>query len=251
MNLGVVCGLLKGNQMNIDTAESGEKCIELLGKNEYDLVFLDQRMPNMDGVETLKKLRSTYPAVFERTPVICLTANVLAEGKEMMLREGFTDYLTKPVTLPEMEKMLLKYLPANKVVMSPKPDEAEETQEPFAEDTDEIPASLRTIEEIDINKGLEYCGDAEDYLDAVDIFASSSKEKAEKLESYFKAQDYENLQSLAHSVKSTSRAIGAEKLSEAAALVESQTKNKDTESLEKSVPDLVTKYRSLGERLSL
>ena len=254
MNLKVVCGLLKGNRMNIDTAESGAKCIELLGTGEYDLVFLDQRMPNMDGVETLKRLRNKYPAVLEKTPVICLTANVLAEGREMMLREGFTDYLTKPVKLSEMEEMLLKYLPADKVKMTEKtimPDKQQEQGTNDVGDADEIPASLKSVEEIDISSGLEYCGDAEDYLDAVSVFGDSVKDKAEKLENYLKAQDYENLQLLSHSLKSTSKAIGALKLSEAAAGVEAKAKARDEEGLRLSVPDLVAMYRTLGEKLKL
>jgi CheY-like chemotaxis protein/HPt (histidine-containing phosphotransfer) domain-containing protein len=243
MNLKVICGLLKGNQMNIDTAESGEKCISLFGDNDYDLVFLDQRMPVMDGVETLASLKKTYPEAAAKTPVICLTANVLSGGKDRMLKAGFTDYLTKPVTLNEMEQMLLKYLPADKVFkMQDTGDHEEET-------TSAIPGAIKAIEEIDISKGLEYCGDEEDYLDAIDIFASSAADKAMKLERCFETGDYETLQLLSHSLKSTSRAIGAAALSEAAASVEAQAKESNAESLKMSVPRLLEKYRALGEKL--
>lgn len=187
-----------------------------------------------------------YASLWEaagKTPVICLTANVLSGGKDMMLKAGFTDYLTKPVTLNEMEQMLLKYLPADKVFKTQNTDVYEE------ETTSAIPDAVKAIEEIDISKGLEYCGDEEDYLDALDIFASSAMDKAVKLERCFEAEDYENLQLLSHSLKSTSRAIGASALSEAAASVEAQAKESDAESLKISVPKLLEKYRTLGEKL--
>lgn len=243
LNLQVICGLLKGNRINIDTAESGEQCLDLFGKNEYDLVFLDQRMPNMDGVETLAELKKLYPDAAGKTPVICLTANVLAEGKEMMLKAGFTDYLTKPVKLFEMEQMLLRYLPADKVRGIQDQDTPAEGEKPV------IPEELKTIKEIDTEQGIGYCGDEEDFLDALRVFASSAKEKADKIESLFNAGDNENLSLLAHSVKSTSRAIGAGKLSELAALTESQAKDGDGESLKETVSEFTDAYRSLGEKL--
>ena len=161
----------------------------------------------------------------------------------MMLKAGFTDYLTKPVTLSEMEKMLLKYLPADKVLFKEKKEEAEKDA------AGALPDKLKDIEEIDIGKGLEYCGDEEDYLDALDIFTSSAEDKANRLDEHLRSKDYENLSLLAHSVKSTSRAIGAGELSGLAAAIEAQAKNKDTESLKESVPCFTKEYRALGERL--
>ncbi len=116
MNLQVICGLLKGNGMMIDTAESGAECLSLFRENTYDLVFLDQRMPNMDGVETLRELKKQYPEKIKKTPVVCLTANVLSGAREQMLKAGFDDYLTKPVNLANMEQILLKYLPKEKIL---------------------------------------------------------------------------------------------------------------------------------------
>jgi CheY-like chemotaxis protein len=115
MNLQVICGLLKDNKMIIDTAESGKECVDLVGDNEYDVIFLDQRMPNMDGVETLNTLKLKYPEKISKTIIISLTANALTGVREEMLEAGFTDYLTKPVKLSNMENMLLKYLPKEKI----------------------------------------------------------------------------------------------------------------------------------------
>ena len=123
MNLQVIEGLLKRNEMMIDTAISGQECIKLFGENSYDLVLLDQRMPNMDGVETLKELQRRYPEKTAITPVLAITANALVGAREKMLKLGFADYLTKPLSLFDMEKTLLKYILAEKVEIFDKGDD--------------------------------------------------------------------------------------------------------------------------------
>ena len=108
MNLQVVSGLLKLNQLQIDTAESGPDCIRLFELKEYDLMILDLRMPNMNGTETLAELRRRNPSKLKKIPVICFTANVLSGAKDQALTSGFTDYLSKPVRRAELEEVLKK-----------------------------------------------------------------------------------------------------------------------------------------------
>ncbi len=200
MNLEVLIGLLKGNGMQIDKAQSGEECIELFLKNTYDAVFLDHRMPNMDGVETLRELQKREPERIKNTPVISLTANAFATAKEEMLKAGFTDYLTKPVNLYDLENMLLKHLPPEKIHKTESSAEAPSQAS--------VPEALQNIEFLDTESGLDYCGDPEDYLDALQIYCSSVKEKSGQLEKLLESRDTEALSLLLHSLKSTSRAIG-------------------------------------------
>ncbi len=95
MNLQVIAGLLKRTKVHIDVATSGAECIEKFGKEHYDMVFLDYRMPQMNGIETLIALRERYPETFEKTPVISLTASAVSGDKERMIKAGFDDYLSK------------------------------------------------------------------------------------------------------------------------------------------------------------
>lgn len=121
MNLKVFQRLLKRTKAQIDTAESGAKALELLEENAYDLIFLDHMMPQMDGIETFHqfKLRNAEEKGNRHninTPVIMLTANAIAGVREEYMKEGFTDYMSKPI-LPEMlEEMLCKYLPKDKIL---------------------------------------------------------------------------------------------------------------------------------------
>lgn len=114
-NLKVVKNLLRETQIKISTATSGQECLDMTKTTGYDLIFLDHRMPEMDGIETLHNMRARQDDPNEETPVIMLTANVVAGAKENYLREGFTDYLTKPIRQSDLKQMLIDYLPLHKV----------------------------------------------------------------------------------------------------------------------------------------
>lgn len=107
VNLKVLTGLLRSTQMQIDTASSGAQCFEMVQKKDYHLVLLDHLMPDMDGIETLQKMREAGLEV----PVIALTANAIAGAKETYIQAGFQDYLSKPLNVNDLEEMVRKYLP--------------------------------------------------------------------------------------------------------------------------------------------
>jgi signal transduction histidine kinase/FixJ family two-component response regulator len=240
MNLQVICGLLKGNGLSIDTAESGERCISMFGANTYDMVFLDQRMPNMDGLETLHELQRRYPEKLKHTPIVCLTANVLSGAKEQMLSEGFSDYLTKPVKLADMEEMMLKYIPASKI---------HEVSGVESKDEADCPEAVRSIEALDTDSGIEYCGDVEEYMEALKIYRASITDRSGKMEELYRISDYENLSLTFHSVKSTSRAIGALKLAKQAEALEKAAKEEDRAFIDAGINDFIIGYRKLGDEL--
>ncbi|MGI6329956.1 MAG: response regulator [Bacilli bacterium] len=108
LNYKVVSKLLKDYQLIIDSVSSGRKCLEKINnQEEYDLILLDDRMPNMSGVETLKELEKDKKF---NIPVIALTANVSYGIKEKYLQEGFDDYIPKPIEKKVLEKVIKKYL---------------------------------------------------------------------------------------------------------------------------------------------
>ncbi len=108
MNLEVITELMKETRIQVDTALSGSECLRMLEEKKYDLVFLDQMMPEMSGTQTLEKIRSRNLA--EGTPVIALTADAIVGSRDSYISEGFDDYLAKPVMYRELEKTLLKYI---------------------------------------------------------------------------------------------------------------------------------------------
>ena len=108
MNLDVITGLLQDTRIRTRVALSGRDCIEMLRKDSFDIVFLDQMMPGLSGVQTLELIRKEGLA--EGTPIIVLTADAIMGAREGYLKEGFNDYLAKPVSYSEMEALLYKYL---------------------------------------------------------------------------------------------------------------------------------------------
>ncbi len=109
MNLEVITELLLSTRVGVTTASSGAECLDRLREGKYDLVLLDQMMPGMSGTQTLGEIRKAHLA--DATPVIALTADAIVGAKESYLREGFTDYLSKPIRFEELEAALKKHLP--------------------------------------------------------------------------------------------------------------------------------------------
>ena len=108
MNLEVIASLLEDTKINVTTAESGQECIRILKEKSFDLIFLDQMMPGMSGIQTLEEIRKYNLA--KDTTVIALTADAIVGARENYIKEGFTDYLSKPVMYDALEAILLKYL---------------------------------------------------------------------------------------------------------------------------------------------
>ncbi len=108
MNLEVFVALLEETKAKVTTAESGKECIEILKDRSFDLIFLDQMMPGMSGVQTLETIKKEHLA--DDTAIIALTADAIVGARDNYINEGFSDYLSKPVMYKALEEMLIKYL---------------------------------------------------------------------------------------------------------------------------------------------
>lgn len=115
MNLMVLGALLKRTAVKLTKAHGGLECLDLCKKNKYDLILMDHMMPDPDGIETLHLLRKDKESLNRNTEVIVLTANAIAGMSDMYIAEGFNDYLSKPVVAEDLEEMLGKHLPAEKI----------------------------------------------------------------------------------------------------------------------------------------
>ena len=118
MNLTVMHGLLKKTGIRIDDALSGREALALSGKNDYDVLFIDHMMPDMDGIETLRRIREKDRN--SDVPAVALTANAISGAREMYLNAGFDDYLSKPIDGERLEKLLMDLLPKEKLLMGEK-----------------------------------------------------------------------------------------------------------------------------------
>lgn len=205
MNLEVCKGLLKKTKVQIDVAESGAECLQMCEQKEYHLILLDHKMPHMDGVECLQRIRQQEEGLNTNTTVIALTANAITGAKEYYLKNGFDDYLSKPVQGEKLEQLLCQYLPSE-LLLSPE----EATIASYETMSTEVPEIIG----IDEEDALSYAGESqEEYLKNLKLYLEEYDSKRTQIQEAFEKDDWENYQILAHSIKSTSRLIGANDMS--------------------------------------
>ena len=246
MNLTVVKGLLKQTKIQIDTAESGFECLKLVEKNHYDIIFLDHRMPKMDGVETLQEMKKLPDNINKDTPVISLTANAISGAREQYIAAGFQDYLTKPINSIKLEEMIMKYLPPEKIGSPAENSEVEETP---AENL-QLPDWLTQIDGLNAREGVEHCGDEESYMEALKVFANSIADAADEIEGYYTTEDWQNYTTKVHALKSSARVIGASELSDRARRLEDAGNNGYIDEIKNDTAPLLNLYRSYIEKFS-
>ncbi len=239
INLNVFVQLLKKTQIVIDTAISGEDALILATEHEYDICFVDHMMPGMDGIETMHRLREfsgTKDSVF-----IVLTANAVSGAREMYIKAGFDDYLSKPVEGIRLEQTILQYLPAYKVKVM------EETTEEEGEKKNDDALSLPGI---DTEKGIEYCGSKESYMDVLKMFYETLDVKADEIEQYYNEGDIKSYRIKVHALKSSARIVGANELSQKALEMEEASDREDMDAVNENTAPLLELYRSFKDILS-
>ncbi len=248
MNLDVFRALLKKTRVRVMTATSGKECLRQVQKQEFDIIFLDHMMPEMDGVETLKQLKALEDNLSKDTPVIALTANAVAGAKEEYIAQGFADYLSKPVQGSTLEKMVRAYLPeklvhtgreengqdkkdAESVRESKEKEAAGDGSDENVFDKDIVAAHSQAVQDscdgiaeerfpgekllcahhIKAARALPYFGDdVEMYLEILEEFGAGMPERVVKLEA--SAWDCESYAILVHALKSNAKNVGAETL---------------------------------------
>ncbi|MCL2690363.1 MAG: ATP-binding protein, partial [Chitinispirillia bacterium] len=124
-NLKVASGLLDLIDIKAQTADSGFKAIELVKQNDYDVVFMDHMMPDMDGIETVQEIRK-LGGKYEKLVIVALTANAVKGAREMFAENGFNDFISKPIDTDELHRVVKTHLPPEKVktIIKAKPPQA-------------------------------------------------------------------------------------------------------------------------------
>ncbi len=244
MNIMVAVNLLKTTGIKIDTASGGHEAVNLAEHNKYDVILMDQRMPGMDGTQALKAIRALESGMNKETPVICLTADAIRGARAHYMAEGFNDYLTKPVDGSALEKMLLTYLP--KELIKNKNDSVS-SKEKTGEDADSM-IHVKALEEggLNIREAMSFCrNDEEIFREILIEFVNSSTEKMRDMEKHYSEKRWDDYVIHAHSLKSSAKIVGASKLSEMAAGLETAAKEGDSEGIERDHEKTMELYRQV------
>jgi len=246
-NLRAACGVLSLFKINADSAESGMEALELVKKRNYDIIFMDHMMPEMDGIETTTAIRRLGGA-FTETPIIALTANAVQGAREMFLANGFSDFISKPIDMRILNGMLSAWLPPGKIKNASDYDPSEEALDA---DSPGYRLVLDSIDEIDIEIGLSrFSGVESIYHDSLAFFTKMIRSECGHMAGFINENDTHGFAIRVHAMKSKLSSIGAMSLSETAARLEIAAKNGESVYCSEHYPALEAELLALHKKLS-
>lgn len=236
-NIHVIQGLLERYQIQVVEAISGNEALKQIESKDFDFVFMDHMMPEMDGVETFHRIRAKAGNYYQRVPVVALTANAIAGSREKLLEEGFNDFLEKPVEMTVLERVILRTLPSEKI------HDISDKESSVEEKTD----SAFAIGDLDVEKGMMYCGGKERYLQTLAESYATSEEVRQQIETWFKEENWKNYTIGVHGLKSTMMSIGAVNLSDQAKRLEEAGKKEYIDFIRLNHNDLIEEHKRVME----
>ncbi|MBQ1171611.1 MAG: response regulator [Lachnospiraceae bacterium] len=239
MNIRVIENILSQFKISVTKALSGSEALEKVESMDFDFIFMDHMMPDMDGVETTHRIREKVGSYYQRVPIIALTANAVAGSRKLFLSEGFSDFLEKPVELSVLERVLRRTLPPEKMIF----EDAEDTMKQ-QETTDSL-----ELTDIDKETGMLYCGGEEGFYMILAECVLNYEENAALLSELFQNKDWENYIIKIHALKSTMKSIGAMHLSDRARELEFAGKEGRFDIILKNHDSVLSEYESLMEQL--
>ena len=248
MNLTVIEGLLSKTEIQLDTATSGAEALGLTKDTKYDLILMDQRMPKMDGTQTMKHIRAQENGANVDTPIICLTADAVSGARNKYLEEGFTDYLSKPVEGSTLEAALIKYLPDDKIVIHSGTDE--DSDEAASDTRSELEEFYSHTEGLSYSEAIKNCANEQILAKTLQQFWNSIGNNLRDIEKFFNENDIHNYTIKVHALKSSARLIGASELSAQAAYLEDCGNANDIDTIRDLTPVLLQSYSAYLDKLA-
>ncbi|MDR2575979.1 MAG: response regulator [Treponema sp.] len=262
-NLKVVEGLLAPYQAAVDTCLNGLQAIELvkrsaLEKREYDIVFMDHMMPEMDGIETTTVIRLWEKQKQEKKsgsprkqiPIRALTANAVVGMREIFIENGFNDFISKPIDVSKLDEMLNRWIPQEKRDQGPgigdqvtgnkvcSSDSASELRSRYPVIQNSGPRTqIPIIPGLDTAKGIVMTGGTVDvYTEVLLLFCKDAQNRLPLLQKTPDADAMKTFITQVHALKSASASLGAENISAKAAELEKAGKSEDMSFISEHLP---------------
>ena len=229
INRKVFASLLKNTGLKIVMAESGFTCLELVKRMKYDIIFMDHMMPKMDGIETFNKMKTLDGNLNTDTPVVALTANAIVGVKEMYIKEGFAEYLSKPITPSKLEELIIKLLPDTKIVRN-----------------EEVKGELKLVEikGFDWSIAMEHFPSEDILIEILNEYKDETPFTIKCIKEYY--DDIENPESLknyeikVHGLKSILQFLGNQELGNLAKELELAAKEGDISKIKNKTEELIS-----------
>jgi signal transduction histidine kinase/CheY-like chemotaxis protein len=233
-NLKVAEGLLAPYKTEVVTSLGGAEAIELVKHKDFDLVFMDHMMPDVDGIEATAVIRLWEASLKEQgitrnaIPIIALTANAVSGMREMFIEKGFNDFLAKPIDISKLDEMLDRWIPKEKRAMNNEQITINKAGESDGPLSDNAPQILAPIPGVDTVKGIAMTGGNEVfYRRVLELYVKDALERLPRLQTVPDKDTLRTFITQVHSLKSASASIGAAELSAEAAALEAAGKSEN------------------------
>lgn len=250
VNLFVAKELIERYDIEVQTASSGQECLDLVKGDLFDIIFMDYVMPGMDGHETLKHIREMGLAHLEKVPIIALTAQTMSGADKVYRDEGFDGYLAKPLNVDSLEEVLLNLLPGRFIVKKAIVETPE--LDPEIEKQSWYQRLTGVLEGVNVKKGLSLCGnDYFSYINLLRVIYNDGMNQLNKLRFAVDQGNLEDYRITVHAMKSVTASAGDDRLSELCKEHEDHAKNGDIGFIREKVDDIVARYRALMSKIDM
>lgn len=233
INLTVAEGLLAPLKMKVDTVLSGKEAIGRISVHHYDIVFMDHMMPELDGVETTRIIRR-FHTEYNDVPIIALTANAVDGVKDMFLQEGMNDFVAKPIEFRTLISKVREWLPAEKIQRVNNSQGVVKKQ---------IPDRKIVVGDLDTGSAIRLLGDERIFWTVLKDYYRVIDKKSRHIEELMEKEDWPGYTIEVHALKSSSKQIGAESLSEKAAAMEKAGNARDAGQIRRFTGEMLQQYR--------
>lgn len=280
VNLTVADGLMKSYGLTADRATGGREAIEKCMAKNYDIIFMDQMMPEVDGIMAMKEIRKISDFYAEKSIIIVLTADAMAGVRDRLMKEGFDEYLCKPLEISRLDGMLRKFIPeenvtiidennknansnpkeevkenvkASKSEVASKPTESPKAVKAAKEDDKSVEEvlsdKLGVSKDVILKKVSESKDGISEYKELCKNFVDGILSKTEKLRESLDGKDYDRYAVEVHGLKSQLLSLGAMDLHEMAKEQENAVNDSKFEFVEKHMEDFIKGYEGLVEKI--
>lgn len=267
INLEVAAGLLEPLHMQIDTADSGKRALQMAAEKKYHIIFMDHMMPVMDGIETTERLRQMEDEYYHTVPIVALTANALMDAREKFAKAGMDDFVAKPIEMKEICRCIKKWLPEELILINAQGDggsaavsEAggsggqssgigQQTGQGTGSPQTAQNAPLPELPGINAADGVKYSGSEKLWFKLLGDFYKLIDAKANKIEKCLADGLIRDYTIEVHALKNTARMVGAAHLSEWFHRMEDCGNAGDIETITAETPGLLAELRSYKDVL--
>jgi two-component system sensor histidine kinase BarA len=222
LNLRLLDTWLKDSSVTLDTATSGAEAADLCSRIEYDLIFMDIQMPNMDGLEATKRIRKTELNL--GTPIVAITAHAFPEEKERFLASGMDDYLPKPVNLEALIQTIKTWCQGSEI-------------------------NIAQDQAIDWTASVGKAnGDSEGAKIFLDGFVEILPDTIAEIESLWQQQDFEHLKACIHKLHGACAYTGAHTLQKLCYETESNLKRNQHQHIKTLISSILLEAETVMEQ---